>query len=154
MICCVSVWFDNQHLNVPRTPQGSYPAPRNGTRRSPCRGWLSDRRSRGRPTPPLEHAAIREARSRTAARYVAPAEIFRATSAPSRWTEPEKEGENRLHAAARQLAEARREPDAEADRRADAALAASAARVSLRRALQPVSFGSHLAMRSLRAVCL
>src|SRR6266581_7918115 len=37
-------------------------------------------------------------------------------------------------------------------KRADAALAASAARVSLRRALQPVSFGAPLATRALRAV--
>src|SRR5205807_2158240 len=37
-------------------------------------------------------------------------------------------------------------------RRADAALAASAARVSLRRALQPVSFGAPLAARVLRAI--
>src|SRR5947207_15717381 len=37
-------------------------------------------------------------------------------------------------------------------KRADAALAASAARVSLRRALQPVSFGAPLATRPLRAV--
>lgn len=37
-------------------------------------------------------------------------------------------------------------------KRADADLAASAARVSLRRALQPVSFGAPLATRALRAV--
>src|SRR5437763_16405816 len=39
-------------------------------------------------------------------------------------------------------------------KRADAALAASAARVSLRRALQPVSFGAPLVTLALRAVAL
>src|SRR5437763_9370235 len=67
----LSVWFDNQHLNVRHTTV------LDARRCSPSAGSAGGPRARWR--------------SPTATRYVVPAEIFRATSAPSRCSKPGRE---------------------------------------------------------------